>query len=206
VSRFKGLVVDFGGVLTVALPGVMRDFCRSEGLPDDALHKLFERDPQGRASFAALERGAIGQGEWEWLAGTLLGVPADGLLRRMLSTLRPSVRMLEVVESVRRAGFATACLTNSFGLEPYNPYAPWQLEQRFDVVVISETEKLRKPEMEIYRRTLDRLSLPAECCLFLDDTEANLEPARELGMTAWHVTDPEATAAAVAVEFGVDGD
>lgn len=205
MTQFKALIVDYGGVLTNPLHAVMRDFCRAEALPDDALVELFTRDPDGRAAFAAVERAAITQVEWERRTAALLGVPAKDLLRRVMATLRPAPEMLETVEAARRAGYATACLTNSFGLEPYDPYEPWKLHERFDLVVISEQEKLRKPEIEIYRRTLERLKLPAEACLYLDDIEANLAPARELGMTAWLVEDPQASARQVAALLGLNG-
>jgi putative hydrolase of the HAD superfamily len=204
VNRFKALIVDFGGVLTNPLAGVMRDFCRAEGLADDALVELFTRNPAGRAVFAAIEAGAIDQPAWEETTAALLGVPARNLLRRILTTMCPAPAMLDVVEAARRAGYATACLTNSFGLEPYDPYAPWKLSERFDVLVISGQERLRKPDAVIYQRTLDRLGLPGEACLYLDDIEANLDPARQLGMTAWLVDEPEITAAQVAAELGLD--
>lgn len=203
MTVFKGLIVDYGGVLTNPLHEVMRDFCRAEGLADDALVELFTRDPDGRAAFAAIERGAITQTEWEHTTAALLGVAPDNLLRRVMATLRPAAAMLEAIEAARRAGYATACLTNSFGLEPYDPYAPWKLHERFDLVVISEQEKLRKPEIEIYRRTLERLGLPAEACLYLDDIQANLAPARELGMTAWLVVDPDDSAKQLAAALGL---
>jgi putative hydrolase of the HAD superfamily len=204
VSRYKALIVDFGGVLTNPLPGVMRDFCRAEGLPDNALTDLFTRDPAGRAAFAAIERGDITQPEWEETTAALLGVTADGLTRRVMATLGPAPAMLDVVEAARRAGYATACLTNSYGLAPFDPYAPWKLDERFDVVVVSEQERLRKPDVEIYHRTLERLGLSGESCLYLDDLEVNLAPARLLGMTAWLVDEPEIVAAQVAAELGLD--
>jgi putative hydrolase of the HAD superfamily len=203
VASFKALITDFGGVLTNPVGEVMRDFCRAEGLPENALGALFTRDSQGRAAFAAIERGDMSQTEWEQTIAPLLGVPAENLLRRVMATLRPVPAMLDVVEAARRAGYATACLTNSYGLEPYDPYEPWKLDERFDVVVVSEQERLRKPDIEIYQRTLDRLELPGEVCLFLDDIEVNLAPARELGMTAWRVTDPDASARQVAAELGL---
>lgn len=204
MSRFRGLILDFGGVLTNPLHGVMRDFCRAEGLADEALVELFTRDSRGRAAFADVERGEIGQLEWEAITADLLGISPENLLRRVMATLVPVPAMLEVVEAARMAGYKTACLTNSFGLEPYDPYAPWELEKRFDVLVISEQERLRKPEIEIYRRTLDRLGLPGDACLYLDDIRANLGPAEELGMTAWLVEDPEVSAGRVVNALGLD--
>lgn len=203
MRALKALIVDFGGVLTNPLLEVMRDFCRAEGLAEDALVNLFTRDSQGRAAFAELERGDITQQEWEVITADLLGVSASGLLRRVLATLVPAEPMLEVVANARAVGYATACLTNSFGLDPYDPYAPWELEKRFDVVVVSEQERVRKPETVIYERTLERLGLPAVQCLYLDDIEANLVSARELGMSVLLVTDPQAAAQQVAVTLGL---
>jgi putative hydrolase of the HAD superfamily len=203
VKAIKGVIADFGGVLTNPLPGVMRDFCRAEGLAEEALVDLFTRDSRGRAAFADLERGDISQNEWEAVTADLLGVPAAGLLRRVLATLAPAEPMLEVIAAARAAGYLTACLTNSFGLEPFDPYGPWALEKRFDVVVVSERERLRKPDVAIYQRTLERLGLPGPQCLYLDDIEANLAPARALGMSVLLVDDPEDAARRVAAELGL---
>jgi putative hydrolase of the HAD superfamily len=49
-------------------------------------------------------------------------------------------------------------------------------------VVDSAFVGTRKPEPEIYGITLERLGLPAEACIFLDDLEVNVQAAREAGM------------------------
>ena len=56
------------------------------------------------------------------------------------------------------------------------------IDEVFDVVVDSAFVGTRKPEPEIYAITLERLGLPAEACVFLDDLEVNVEAAREAGM------------------------
>ena len=50
-----------------------------------------------------------------------------------------------------------------------------------------------KPDPRIYHLVLDRLGLPAEQCLFVDDQPGNIEGARAVGMqTEWFdVTAPE---------------
>ena len=55
----------------------------------------------------------------------------------------------------------------------------------------------RKPERQIYEITLERLGLPAEACLFVDDMEVNCEAARELGFTAVQYRDAEQARAEV---------
>jgi putative hydrolase of the HAD superfamily len=51
----------------------------------------------------------------------------------------------------RTAGIRVGVITNSWGTAPYDPYAAYQLDQRFDAVVISSQVDLRKPEPAIYR-------------------------------------------------------
>jgi FMN phosphatase YigB (HAD superfamily) len=52
----------------------------------------------------------------------------------------------------------------------------------FDAVVISDRVGLRKPGLEIYQLTASLIGLAPSECLFVDDTERNLPPARALGM------------------------
>ena len=57
-----------------------------------------------------------------------------------------------------------------------------KFSEPFELVVDSSFEGVRKPEPEIYARTLERLALPGEACVFVDDLEVNLPPAEALGM------------------------
>ena len=61
------------------------------------------------------------------------------------------------------------------------------------MLVISGEEGIRKPEPAIYALAAERLGLPAEAIVFVDDLPHNLEPARELGMATVHHTRPETT-------------
>lgn len=51
-----------------------------------------------------------------------------------------------------------------------------------DGMVISYREKVLKPEPEIYNILFERYGLKPEECVFLDDTEVNIETAVKLGM------------------------
>ena len=57
---------------------------------------------------------------------------------------------------------------------------------RFTGTVVSAHERLLKPDPAIYRTLLARYDLPAESCLFIDDSEKNVEGARAVGMRALH--------------------
>ena len=63
-----------------------------------------------------------------------------------------------------------------------------------------------KPDPRIYHLVLDRLGLPAEQCLFVDDQPGNIEGAQAVGMqTEWFdVTAPERSWAGVRRRIGLD--
>jgi putative hydrolase of the HAD superfamily len=54
--------------------------------------------------------------------------------------------------------------------------------QYVDGAIISYQEKCIKPEEKIYRILLDRYQLIPSECIFLDDLEANIEAAKNLGI------------------------
>ena len=57
--------------------------------------------------------------------------------------------------------------------------------------VISAYEKLVKPQPEIYRLLIDRYSLKADECVFIDDYQVNVDGALAVGMNSILFTGPE---------------
>ncbi|WP_330457962.1 HAD-IA family hydrolase [Streptomyces sp. NBC_00820] len=55
-----------------------------------------------------------------------------------------------------------------------------------DLVVNTARIGIAKPDPRVYRIAAERIGAPAERCLFVDDTAANVVAAREAGMTAVH--------------------
>lgn len=56
----------------------------------------------------------------------------------------------------------------------------------FDGVVCSGTERMLKPEPEIFRLFLDRYGVKAQDCIFIDDSAANIATAKGLGFGTVH--------------------
>ncbi len=69
------------------------------------------------------------------------------------------------------------------------------IDEIFEVVVDSGFVGMRKPDPEIYALVLERLALPAEACVFVDDLPHNIHAARELGFAVVHHTDTARTIA-----------
>ena len=61
----------------------------------------------------------------------------------------------------------------------------------FDGIVVSGTEKMRKPAPEFYQILLDRHEVKAEESLFIDDNYRNILAAEKLGIKSIHFTSAE---------------
>ncbi len=62
----------------------------------------------------------------------------------------------------------------------------------FDGIVVSGTEKDRKPYASFYNLLLNRYNVKPEEALFIDDNLRNVKAAQELGIDSIHFTSPEA--------------
>ena len=61
----------------------------------------------------------------------------------------------------------------------------------FEGIVVSGTEKTRKPYSEIYQITLDRFNIVPSEALFIDDNLRNIKGAKTLGINGIHFSTPE---------------
>ncbi|MFZ3557180.1 HAD-IA family hydrolase [Streptomyces sp. BH055] len=195
-APYRGLILDFGGVLTTRMRLNGQAFERSEGLRPGAYFEALNENPEGVAVYAALEVGEATQEDWNRVIGGILGIDSTNLMQRALANLHPEPKIVEAAKRARAAGIKVAMLSNSFGIEPYNPYADKGMwTDFFDAVILSELEGVRKPSSTIYQRALDALELTGPECVFVDDHAENLPPAEALGIrTVHHTTDPDQTA------------
>lgn len=193
VRRYRGLILDFAGVLTSNMVEAYDLFEARERVPPGRFLRAWA-NPQGQELYRRLELGEISQRDWNEGFGALVGVSPDNLMGRVLQDLMPAYDVLKVAREARAAGVRTAVLSNSLGREPHDPYAHYDLGKDFDVAVFSDDHGIRKPDPAIFKLTLDRLGVPAESCVFADDTEENLVPAHLMGMTVIHSLDEQETA------------
>lgn len=187
----QGLLLDWGGVMTTSLYGSFASFCETEGIDPTVMGKVFRKDQAARELLFDFECGRIGELTFEPGLAKALGVANhDGLVRRLFGGMKLEHSMIEAVKRIRGAGIRTGLLSNSWG---ESTYPRELLPKLFDVTVISGEEGVRKPEAEIYEIARSRIELPFEQLVFVDDLPFNLDPARELGMTAVHHTGPSET-------------
>jgi HAD superfamily hydrolase (TIGR01509 family) len=121
----------------------------------------------------------------------------EGLRR----TMRVAYRWIEGMEAVL-AGLGA----RGVALHAFSNYPPWYrwIESKLGLSrylawsFVSCETGLRKPDPAAYRLVLQRLGLPAERCLLVDDRPENCRAARDLGIPALLFRD----AAALRAELG----
>ena len=178
----RGLLVDFGGVLTTNVFDSFRAFCTDEGLDPDAIKRLFKDEPEALRLVRALETGALSEDEFGERFGDLLGVERHaGLVGRMFARVRPDETMLDAVRRARARGVRTGLVSNSMG---EGRYGRATFPELFDGVVISGEEGVHKPQREIFVLGAERVGLRPEECVFVDDLRENCAGAEAVGMTA----------------------
>ncbi|MCZ1012249.1 HAD-IA family hydrolase [Streptomyces lydicus] len=203
----RGLILDFAGVLTEVVYPAHERWCASQGLAADAWRTTLNTHPEARQHYRALEVGAMDQADFNTRIAVLLGLnDGENLMGRVWSDVRPAAGMIAFAKAARSAGMKLAMLSNSFGLDPYDPYAHIGVMELFDVTVISEIEGIAKPDSVIYQTTLDRLGLSGPQCVFVDDHLGNLPPAAELGIHTVHATDEDSTVASLESLLGIRAD
>lgn len=196
---YAGLLVDFGGVLTTNIWKSFDAFCESEGLERGTVLELFRGDGEALALLRGLERGAVSDQDFEHDFGELLGVEPPGLIERLFAGLDPERSMIEAVEAARAAGIRTGLISNSWGTGIYER-APMEI---FDATVISGDVGLHKPEPEIYRLGAERIGIPPERCLFVDDLRENIAGAEAVGMKGILHRKPKETIAELERFLGI---
>jgi epoxide hydrolase-like predicted phosphatase len=199
-SRYRGLLVDYGGVLTTDMFASFRSFCEREGLDPDTVGRRFREDRGSRELLIALETGRLDEVDFEPLFAARLGVDSVGLIDRLFAGSGPDHAMLEAVRAARAAGIRTGLLSNSWGTRRYDRAL---LAELFDGLVISGEVGMRKPAPEIYALGAERIGLPPEVCVFVDDLPFNLAPAAELGMATVHHRDAGQTIAELVRLLGI---
>jgi putative hydrolase of the HAD superfamily len=197
----RAVLWDFGGVILSSPFEAFRRYETDRGLPADFIRSVNATDPDTNA-WARFERNEIDVATFDEdfaAESTRLGFAVRGadVLTLLQGEIRPD--MVQALDTVRAAGYLTACLTNnvaggdshSSGSDPTGRAAGVAgVMERFDIVVESSKVGLRKPEPAFYELACALLDVAPNECVFLDDLGVNLKPAAAMGMRTIKVVSP----------------
>lgn len=190
-TLIKAIIFDFGGVL------IQWD-------PRNLYKRYFPDNPQAMEDFLA----EINFHEWNALQDK--GRPfAEGIAEHsakfpqyahLIEAYRRNWKdsitgaitgSVEVVEILVRKGYPIYGLSN-WSAETFPLVQDeYPFLEHFDEIILSGEVKLIKPDRAIFDLLLDKINLPAEETIFVDDSLPNIRTAQEMGFNTIHFTTPK---------------
>ena len=181
----RGLVFDFGGVIVDMRWDVARQIEEEYGFERATLvRSLYDND-----QWRAVETGKGDIETWrqaahrklEEIAGRELP-PLHEQWRQSWGPIRENLALVRAL----RPPYKVSILSNADNSLVERLKDGMNIHHWFDDVISSADVGMAKPDHAIYRLAAERLKLPIEECIFIDDSERNVVGAREAGMTAIH--------------------
>lgn len=181
MTRIRAIVVDFGGVLI-------------DWNPRYLYRKLFPGNETAMESFLT----EIGFTEWNQQqdAGRAFSLAVSELASQFPSYAEliqaydqrweesiagPLQGTVDLLLPLKQAGFELHGLSN-WSSEKFAAVRPkYPFFELFETILLSGDVKMIKPDPRIFQTLLERIARPAGECLFIDDSEENINSARTLG-------------------------
>jgi 2-haloacid dehalogenase len=185
------VIFDFGGVLL-------------DWDPRHLYRKLFDGDEASMERFLA----EVGFSEWNHeqdkgrpfavgiaeLSGqfpqhaALISAFGERWEESIAGPIGGSVEILHQLKekNTRLYGLSNWSVETFYRIRPEHDFLSW-----FDGIVLSGEVGYAKPDPAIYRILLQEVNEPAHMCMFIDDSEANIVAAAEMGFMAIHFDSPQ---------------
>ncbi len=177
----RNIVFDMGNVMIYFHKNLFLDQAGVSG----GDRTLLERVVFDSLEWARLDRGSLHEEEAERIMCARLPERLHDKVHYFVcdwdKPLRPVRGMAPLVRELKAKGYGIYLLSNAASRQHvYWPDIPGS--ECFDGTLISADEQLTKPEREIYELFLQRFSLRADECVFIDDNTVNAEGAYRCGL------------------------
>jgi len=175
------IVFDLGGVLVRWAPEALI----AESFSDPAARQKVLDGFVAHADWQALDRGTLAPRDAVARASARTGLPAREIaqfLDGVPASLTPIAETVALLEHLKSQGRRLFCLSNMHFASIDYIERTHGFFRLFDGAVISCRLNLIKPEAAIYEHLLGAHGLPANETIFIDDVEANVAAAAQLGM------------------------
>jgi 2-haloacid dehalogenase len=102
----------------------------------------------------------------------------------------PIRETVQILEALRDAGYPLYALSN-WSAEKFDLICPhYEFLGWFNDIILSGSVGMVKPDPRIFDLTFEQIGHPAGECLVIDDSEANIRVAQNLGCRAIHFRSP----------------
>lgn len=181
----KGLVFDFGGVLTepsTRLGAFCLEYARKQGIDGQAFKMAF-LNAWTEARVGDISSDAF----WQNISSEFSLSPTK-LRSEFLLYFKVNEKAFEFIKSLRKR-YKIAILTNI--IQDLFEYldGKFYFTKYFNSVVLSYKMRTAKPDPVMYKETVKEMGLMADECLYIDDMKENLMSAQKIGMHTIHFKD-----------------
>ncbi len=153
---YRGLLVDWGGVLTTSPFDSFARLLRSEGSSRETVARALRGDRRCRELLIGLETGRLRRRRVRVAAWRRSWASSAGPDSADVRGLRDPIRHGHGGQGRAPGGVRTGLVSNSWGTQRYDRAL---LEELFDAVVISGEVGIRKPAPEIYALAAERIGV-----------------------------------------------
>lgn len=141
----------------------------------------YEKNEHHEKTARLLDEGTITYDEYVERLAKISGERPEDLHKHFKSNGLLNAPLVETIKLLKQK-YRIGLLSNTCTEEIAPLLEQNELRPLFDVVVISSETGFAKPDPEIFKYALDKLSAVPEHTLFIDDSERNINSAKSLGL------------------------
>mgnify|MGYP001580290548 CR=1 FL=1 len=105
----------------------------------------------------------------------------SNVLTKIVNKYEPFQKLWDLLPELRK-NYKLAIINNGTALTLSQFDNKLNFDNYFDLFISSAKEGIKKPDGEFFLTTAKRLGVASERCLFMDDSEKNIEGAKRIGM------------------------
>lgn len=183
--NINAVVFDFGGVIVRTAERELRHRWDDRlGLPHGTVEETVFNSEHGREA----QHGVHTEPEhWAWLQEkwSLTDEETTQFRSDFFGADVVDQKLMTFIRGLRPA-FTTAIISNAMDGLREDLDTVHGVADAFDLIVVSAEFGTMKPDPSIYLHTLEKLGIPAEQSVFIDDFQHNIDGAHAVGMHAIH--------------------
>jgi glucose-1-phosphatase len=181
----KAVIFDLGGVLVRTESQQSRQdlAVRLNRTPEELYQLIFDSPTASQATLGQV----TAREHWSSVGGVLQMTEAqvEDVRRSFFAGDHLDKALVDYIRSLRPR-YQTALLSNAWDDLRSLLGKTWNILEAFDEIVISAEVGIAKPDARVYQLLIERLNIPPEQAVFVDDFVRNIEAADRIGLkTVW---------------------
>ena len=173
----KTIIFDYGGVLSIngSLYEFTQEMCKKNDLD-------FEKSHEFLVSLWRIESTSRNKKIFFKGLSKIFNTTEEELKKELFDFFNFDNELYNYIKNNLKGRYKLVILSNNIRDWFENENKKFKLDETFDIILTSYELELRKPNKEIYEKTIEILNDKYEECIFIDDKIRNIKPAKELGI------------------------